>query len=652
MKYLIWYMIYDQIDKNKKCALTSHECVAMTSQGMNFWVDRALAGVTLLRDLSYSWSCPLHCGSSLVPSFVAGLSSGLLVGSLLGFYLACWLFRPGPSPLPPRPSEFPRAPSRSQLRGYLHEWSADHDPFGWFWGLSHCCVWPFVCDSADQGFAALCFGLSWLGGLHRSILARWISFCLCPRNHWGILSYCWGGSSWVAPILPWSCPRVVVSYCDTWDPCLACLSSWILGQVFVAVQHSSVAFYRAACGPSRLALDCSQDKGLGAPGQIRLVVWFWEVLQSGNCWDPPDFFVVGRVRDLLRWGCHQGPHGDPMEKSSLRFAADGDYGLLIFTVPAEIAAQSTEVLCYAFPVCKRRGGLTLAVPLAALNSEVLIDNMQREDAGLVGPSKSFSKPLMIEDEEGQVNATTSTCRFMVVDFGDDVLPFLQDYETFDPDSADSVIPFDVDQPAGVPSAEDLVEEVKQRAVTENSGRANFYSAREEQEEDPVVKASAKGAPKKSTQKRLSNAAIMEQVTQLTAAVQALTAKQEEMSRGGLIQNAAASASHAKDPQFGGGRSLVAPQMPGVAESLGIGLSGKSPPTMQIQKALSLVGPPPKVKPVQSEAAQADTFPEDELKHWSTPLWWMLWLSRARLWQLLWRTSPTATLCQTLPAEGD
>ena len=79
-----------------------------------------------------------------------------------------------------------------------------------------------------------------------------------------------------------------------------------------------------------------------------------------------------------------------MEKSSLRFAADGDYGLLIFTVPAEIAAQSTEVLCYAFPVCKRRGGLTLAVPLAALNSEVLIDNMQREDAGLVGPSKSFS----------------------------------------------------------------------------------------------------------------------------------------------------------------------------------------------------------------------------------------------------------------------
>ena len=105
---------------------------------------------------------------------------------------------------------------------------------------------------------------------------------------------------------------------------------------------------------------------------------------------------------------------------------------------------------------------------------------------------------------------------------------------------------------------------------------------------------------------------MEQVTQLTAAVQALTAKQEEMSRGGLIQNAAASASHAKDPQFGGGRSLVAPQMPGVAESLGIGLSGKSPPTMQIQKALSLVGPPPKVKPVQSEA------PQDELKQWSTP----------------------------------
>ena len=100
--------------------ILSHECVAMTSQGMNIWVERALAGVTLLRDLSYSWSCPLHCGSSLVPSFFAGLSSGLLVGCLCGAYLTLWLWRPPSVPVIPKPAEFPRGTRHNRLQGYLH----------------------------------------------------------------------------------------------------------------------------------------------------------------------------------------------------------------------------------------------------------------------------------------------------------------------------------------------------------------------------------------------------------------------------------------------------------------------------------------------------------------------------------------------------
>ena len=90
------------------------------AQGMNVWVERALAGVTLLRDLSYGWSCPLHCGSSLVPSFVAGLSSGLLVGCLCGAYLTLWLWRPPSVPVIPKPAEFPRGTRHNRLQGYLH----------------------------------------------------------------------------------------------------------------------------------------------------------------------------------------------------------------------------------------------------------------------------------------------------------------------------------------------------------------------------------------------------------------------------------------------------------------------------------------------------------------------------------------------------
>ena len=308
-----------------------------------------------------------------------------------------------------------------------------------------------------------------------------------------------------------------------------------------------------------------------------------------------------------------------MEKSTLRFASDGDYGLLIFTVPPELAALSEEVLTYAFPVCKRRGGLLLALPLAALNSDVLIDYLQRDDAGLVGPSKAFSKPLLVEDDDGNVVVTTSNCRFLVVDFEDDVLAFLQDYDTFDPDSPGNVIPFSIDQPSGVPSAEGLVDEVKQWAAGANVGRANFYSAREEQEEEPPAKSpSAKGVPKKAAQKRLSNAAIMEQVSQLAAAVQALTAKQVEMAGMQGAPTAKASASHAPEPQLGGVRNLASPKMPGVAESLGLGLGAKGQPADQFQKALSLVGPPPKVKPFQGQEVPLVAPVEEEPQHWSSP----------------------------------
>ena len=308
-----------------------------------------------------------------------------------------------------------------------------------------------------------------------------------------------------------------------------------------------------------------------------------------------------------------------MEKSALRFASDGDYGLLIFTVPPELAALSEEVLTYAFPVCKRRGGLLLALPLAAMNSDVLIDHLQRDDAGLVGPSKAFSKPLLVEDDDGNVVVTTSVCRFLVVDFEDAVLAFLQDYDTFDPDTAGNVIPFNVDQPSGVPSADGLVDEVKQWAMGENVGRANFYSAREEQEEEPTVKSpAAKGVPKKAAQKRMSNAAIMEQVSQLAAAVQALTAKQAEMA--GLQSGSAAqaSASHAPEPQPGGVRNLASPKMPGVAESLGLGLGAKGQPVDHFQKALSLVGPPPKVKTFQTQENLLAGPVEEEPQHWSSP----------------------------------
>lgn len=70
------------------------------------WVDRIIAGGTLVRDLSYSLACPFHCqGSILLPlllGFAAGSLCGILLAISIGFYLlrgwTCPPSSPGPSP--------------------------------------------------------------------------------------------------------------------------------------------------------------------------------------------------------------------------------------------------------------------------------------------------------------------------------------------------------------------------------------------------------------------------------------------------------------------------------------------------------------------------------------------------------------------------
>ena len=90
------------------------------------WVERAFAGVGVLRELVWGLACPVHCGSSGVPF----ISLGFLIGFFLGVGLtlaALWtLFH---LQLKPSPAAFPFSPSssgepstvrrRSRLQGYL-----------------------------------------------------------------------------------------------------------------------------------------------------------------------------------------------------------------------------------------------------------------------------------------------------------------------------------------------------------------------------------------------------------------------------------------------------------------------------------------------------------------------------------------------------
>ena len=90
------------------------------------WLDSVVAGAGALSSLSWSLSCPFHCG----PSFLLPALLGFLLGLVCGLFLAIglWAFlRPSLdfAPVPATPDlGFPsplRHRGSSRARGYLHE---------------------------------------------------------------------------------------------------------------------------------------------------------------------------------------------------------------------------------------------------------------------------------------------------------------------------------------------------------------------------------------------------------------------------------------------------------------------------------------------------------------------------------------------------
>ena len=94
---------------------------------------QALSGILqhwgTLSTFWYSLSCPLHCGSSHLPWFLAGLSSGALIGFLLCLFFIHQILVAFPGffgvSRAPRASPVPAAsspvPASHRLRAYLNE---------------------------------------------------------------------------------------------------------------------------------------------------------------------------------------------------------------------------------------------------------------------------------------------------------------------------------------------------------------------------------------------------------------------------------------------------------------------------------------------------------------------------------------------------
>ena len=272
-------------------------------------------------------------------------------------------------------------------------------------------------------------------------------------------------------------------------------------------------------------------------------------------------------------------------KEGLSFASGGEPTLLVWAPHASFLKNVGASACYAFPVLQRQGGLLLAVPDGFLSKELLVDGAVDGHDGLVGPSKMFEATLLEENEQGIMAPTEFVKNFLVVDLKDDCLKDMQIYGDGIPD--EQIVPFEDSMPVAFPRVADVVPKVLEWCDSAVAGRAHFYSAREEQDRAPV--------PKRATPKKVTNAALADQVAALAAQVQLLANQNQEILQG----KATSSVDPVPEPVLGG--AMVA-RLPSLTANLGI---SQTP-----AKASQLLGPPPRVRQ-QERTAPVAPLKEDE-----------------------------------------
>jgi len=204
-----------------------------------------------------------------------------------------------------------------------------------------------------------------------------------------------------------------------------------------------------------------------------------------------------------------------MEERAMKFASAATPSLLIFEVPGLIAASGEDTATHALPLVGRQGGLLLAFLVGVTDEEAFPGPTADEDQ-MVGPAKTFEGIELYEEEDAgsgaiQAARTGVSCSVTVCGFLDSVLAYLREYDPVT-DSLLEVVPFDEMHPADVPLHAEVLAPALEWARGELEGRVLFFSARGEQE---VPEVNAAATPKKAAAKRISNAALAEQVSPIS-----------------------------------------------------------------------------------------------------------------------------------------
>ena len=288
-----------------------------------------------------------------------------------------------------------------------------------------------------------------------------------------------------------------------------------------------------------------------------------------------------------------------MQKEQMKMASQEDPDLLVWRVPFEFTVPEASIQVFALPLLSRRGGLLLAIPAGVFLDDVLLDAAIEEE-GLLGPSRDFEAGLLEEDDDAVPQEIGRKCSFLVIDCNDAVC---QDLRRYDPvtDSTEEIKPFDSQRPSALPAVGDILSSVQEWIESVALQRAAFYSAREEQEPTPKVKAAA--SKKATAAKRVTNTALADQVATLSEHMKLLAAQQEELlkSHQSLLSKSSP-AGPVVEPGAGG--ITKRPGMPALSSVL------PNPKAGFVSATAKLVGPPPKVRSVP-DAVEIPTGPSQD-----------------------------------------
>lgn len=289
-----------------------------------------------------------------------------------------------------------------------------------------------------------------------------------------------------------------------------------------------------------------------------------------------------------------------VSKESLKLCQSGYPTLLVMSLPSEVLADDSFAEAFCLPIAIRPGGILLALPDEAVGPQAYAPNESLDADLMVGAVKRIEVAL-IEEGEGEVLGPTGVFQGVVVlDFADDILPFLREY---DPSKA-WITPFNSSKPTALPDPGALHElSLKWIASQSESSRVHFYSAQEDLEDpkakSPVLLASTK---KSVPPKRVTNTAIMDQLAMIGEQMKLLASRQdmvEQSMRSGGAAGDVQEKAFGKPPQVRLSDALV-----GKATEDGV-------PTMHpAKKAAMLSGPPPKVRAAAREVPAAGPVPGD------------------------------------------